>query len=155
VILVDGHNLLGRWPGLSFADEEAGREELLRRLGGALGSGRRAVVVVFDGNRPGAATEARFGGLRVVSAPAGRSADDEILRRLGRGNPRAASVVTSDRELAAKARALGAQVESCEAFRERLFRRPAGAEPEKPEGSPGEVEEWLAVFRGRQGACKK
>jgi predicted RNA-binding protein with PIN domain len=151
VILIDGHNLLGRSPGLSLSDEAQGREALLRRLGAAKGSGREEVAVVFDGNRPGAAQEDRFGGLRIVYSPAGRTADEEILRRLGKGNPRDATVVTSDRSLAAQARAMGARAESCEAFLTRIGPRSRPDEPEsKPQPSPAEVETWLALFRERQ-----
>ncbi|MBI5017595.1 MAG: NYN domain-containing protein [Deltaproteobacteria bacterium] len=151
MLILDGHNLIGRAPGLSLADEAGGREELLRRVGARKGSGRENVVVVFDGNRPGSAQEGRFGGLRVVYAPAGRSADEEILRRVGQTNAQAATVVTSDRGLAARVRGLGATAESCEHFLARLARRPGASDAEaKPEGGPREVEAWLAVFRERQ-----
>lgn len=152
MLLVDGHNLIGRTPGLSLGREEEAREAVLRRIGAAKGSGGERVVVVFDGNRPAAGLES-FGGVRVVYSPAGRTADDEILRRARRGNPRAATVVTSDRGLAAKALALGSRVESCEAFWQRLIRHRRPIAPEKPEGGPEEVAEWLAEFqrRGRDG----
>lgn len=151
MLILDGHNLIGRAPGLSLNDEEGGREELLRRVGARKGSGRQSVLVVFDGNRPGAAQEGRFGGLRVVYSPAGRSADDEILRRLAQGNPRSSTVVTSDRALGVKARSLGAMVETCETFLARL-RSPSGggASDRKPEAGPGEVDAWLDLFRQRQ-----
>lgn len=149
MLILDGHNLIGRMPGLSLSDEEGGREVVLRRVGARKGSGREAVVVVFDGNRPGAPHEGRFGGLRVVYSPAGRSADDEILRRLAQGNPLSATVVTSDRALGAKARSLGATVESCEAFLAKIAPLPRSAVEVKPEAGPGEVEAWLEVFRAR------
>jgi predicted RNA-binding protein with PIN domain len=120
-------------------------------LGAAKGSGREEVVVVFDGNRPGAAQEGRFGGLRVVYAPAGRTADEEILRRLGKGNPRTATVVTSDRRLMEQVHSLGARAESCEAFLTRIAPRSRADDPEsKPESDPAEVETWLTVFQERQ-----
>jgi predicted RNA-binding protein with PIN domain len=150
VLFIDGHNLIGRTPGLSLSREEEGREEVLRRIGAARGSGREAVVVVFDGRGP-TPEEGRFGGLRVVFAPVGRTADEEILRRLSAGNPRASAVVTSDNRLARRAKDLGARVESCEAFWERLSARRGSRKPEprkKPEAapSPSEVEDWLALF---------
>lgn len=152
MILVDGHNLIGRTPGLSFGDEPGAREGLLRWLAARKGSGREAVVVVFDGNRPGAAGEERFGGVRVVYAPAGRSADDEILRRLASGQASGAMVVTSDRELSGRARGLGARVETCEAFRGRVGPGPRRPDPDaKPAGGPAEVAEWLDLFRSRTG----
>jgi predicted RNA-binding protein with PIN domain len=147
MLLVDGHNLIGRTPGLSLSREEASRQQVLRRVAAAKGSGGERVVVVFDGNRPGAPKEERFGGLRVVYAPAGRSADDEILRRIRGGNPRTVTVITSDRPLAARAQALGAGWESCEAFGRRLHKRRRPCAPvDQPAVDPGEVDEWLAVF---------
>lgn len=151
MLIVDGHNLMGRTPGLSLAQEEQGRELLLRRVAGALGSGRQPVVVVFDGNRPGSAKESRFGGVRVVYSPGGRAADDEILRRLEGCPPGSATVVTSDRRLAGRARDRGARVEACEAFLARLDRgaRVRSTPAPEPSVSPDEVEAWLEAFRGR------
>ena len=147
MVLVDGHNLIGRTPGLGFRDEAASRAALLERLA-AWASGRREpVTVVFDGAWPGGAGPDRFGVLRVVYAPAGRSADEEILRRVERQGGRGVTVVTSDRALAGRVRARGARVESCEAFLRRVA--PAPSEPpreDKPEPVPGEVEYWLRVF---------
>lgn len=153
VLLLDGHNLIGRAPGLSLEREEEARELLLRRIGAAKGSGRRQVVVVFDGNRPGSAKEGAFGGLRVVYSPEGGSADEEILRRVARERRGQATVVTSDRRLAQRALDLGAAVESCESFLGRLGRDAAGrrdsAPPAAPRLAPGEVEAWIQAFQGK------
>jgi predicted RNA-binding protein with PIN domain len=146
VLFVDGHNLIGRAPGLSLSREAEAREKLLQRIGARRGNKDETVVVVFDGDRPGSAKESRFGAVHVVYAPAGRTADEEILRRLGSGNPRGATVVTSDRQLAGRALGLGARVESCESFLHRLGGRRRSAGSEKPEVVPGEVEEWLRAF---------
>lgn len=148
MLLIDGHNLIGRTPDLSLQREEEAREAVLRRVAAAKGSGGERVVVVFDGNRPGSAKESRFGGIRVVFSPAGRTADEEILRRLGKTNPRTTRVVTSDRDLAARALGLGAAVVSCEAFLGRLAKRTRPGEPtaEKPEAGPAEVEAWIEAF---------
>lgn len=150
MLLLDGHNLIGRASGLSLEREEEAREKLLRRVAAVRGSGRRRVFVVFDGNRPGAAKESSFGGIRVVFSPQGRTADEEILRRVEQGQSGDVTVVTSDRRLADSARLLGARVESSEGFLARL--RPAARRrtPSTPEVSvsPEEVEAWLRVFRG-------
>lgn len=152
MLLVDGHNLIGRTPGLSLSREESSREQVLRRIAAAKGSGGQRVVVVFDGNRPGSAKEQGFGGVRVVYAPAARSADDEILRRVEASNPRTVTVITSDRPLADQALGLGARWESCEAFWSRLHRRRGSIDPvEKHAADPDEVDEWLAVFGGPDG----
>jgi len=149
VLWVDGHNLIGRTPGLSLEREEEGREQVLRRLAAQAGKGR--VIVVFDGDRPGAARQERFGSVEVVYAPRGRTADDELLSRLTSSGSRDATVVTSDRELAQRARWLGARVLSCEDFlrRQRPVRGGAATqgEPEPPVPEE-EVEAWLRAFRG-------
>jgi predicted RNA-binding protein with PIN domain len=150
MLLVDGHNLIGRTPGLSLDREEESREQVLQRIAAAKGSGGERVVVVFDGDRPGSAKEQGFGGVRVVYAPAGHSADDEILRRVAKQPSRGITVITSDRQLADRVRQRGARCEGCEAFWERLS-KPRGrraAVPEKPTAAPGDVEEWLELFRG-------
>lgn len=147
MLLIDGHNLIGRTPGLSLSREEESREQVLRRVAAAKGSGGERVVVVFDGNRPGSAKEQGFGGVRVVFAAAGRSADDEIVRRVEGRNPRTVTVVTSDRQLGERVLSLGARWEGCEAFWARLDKRRAAPVPvEKPVAGPGEVDEWLQVF---------
>lgn len=148
MLLIDGHNLIGRTPGLSLAREEASREDVLRRVAAVKGSGGQRVVVVFDGNRPGSAKEQGFGGIRVVYSPAGSSADDEILRRTGGGNTRTVTVVTSDRRLAQRARGLGARSETCEDFWARLHKRrqSSGAAAAQPAVLDEDVEEWLRVF---------
>ncbi|MDF1553730.1 MAG: NYN domain-containing protein, partial [Deferrisomatales bacterium] len=152
MLLVDGHNLIGRTPGLSLAREEASREQVLQRVAAAKGSGGERVVVVFDGNRPGSAKEKGFGGVKVVYAPAHGSADEEILRRVHVHNPRTVTVITSDRQLADRALGLGARWESCEAFWARLQKRRGSAKPaEEPVTDPDEVDEWLAAFGGPRG----
>ena len=147
MVLIDAHNLMGRTPGLSLADEERSRAVLAERLA-AWASGRReAVVAVFDGNRAGGVHAERVGALEVVYTPAGRTADDEILRRLERGNPRTMTVVTSDRGLARAARARGARVLGCGELLERMDRRARGRSGPEPAPPPDDVEYWLRKFR--------
>ena len=151
MLLLDGHNLIGRLPGHSLEREEEGREAVLRLVGAAKGGGGERVTVVFDGDRPGSAKSSGFGGLTVVYSPAGKNADDEIVRRLGGVNPKSVTVVTSDIGLAARVRAEGARVMRCEEFLSRLSEPKSrhGIE-EKPEPSSTEVEDWLAEFEKRR-----
>jgi len=150
MILIDGHNLIGRAGNLSLDEEEKSRELLLRRLA-AFASGRGDnVAVVFDSERPGASKAGSFGSLKVIYASNRLTADGEILRRLNNGNPRATTVVTSDNALARQARALGAAVESVETF---LNRKPKNKssrrkdKSEKPSPESVDVEAWLRIFR--------
>ena len=153
-ILVDGHNLIGQLPTLSLhdPDDEAKLILLLRSHRARTG---KALTVVFD---PGGAFSLpqvqRSGGVEVVFAPHGSSADAVIRRRVQRSrNPSAWLVVTSDRSLAEVVGRLGARVQSAEAFAAALSPL---QEPEQDTSawkdappSPAEVDAWLAMFENR------
>jgi uncharacterized protein len=146
-ILIDGHNLIGRLPGLSLADADD-EEALLRLLRSFRARTGKAVTVVFDPGVSSTLSQARkIGGVLVISAPHGSSADAIILRRVARaGDRQGLTVVTSDRELAAEVARMGARVQSSEAF-SALLERPATRTSRKEEPlSPEEVDQWLAVF---------
>jgi len=98
-------------------------------------------VVVFDGVRP---EGIGFAADTVFSGP-GRSADEVILSRLRESaDPRGVIVVTHDRSLADRCRALGARIESPRDFRARLS---AGGSGEKP-AREDDVKGWLETFGG-------
>jgi hypothetical protein len=145
--LVDASNLGGVIAGAAGARDARGVVDFL--LAWARRRGR--VVAIFDGpERDGVA--ARYGGLEVAWSGA-RSADQEILARLGRS---AADwiVVTDDGALARSCRALGARVVGAREFAARLSRphagsrRARGGPAEKPEPSVAELAHWLEVFGG-------
>ena len=100
------------------------REGATRRLLGALDAfagGPDEVIAVLDAGPPELA--GRRGGIAVVLPPHGGrdAADREIVRLLAADpEPTAVTVVTSDRALARRARALGADVQGAGAFRRRL-----------------------------------
>lgn len=146
-ILIDGHNLIGRSPGISLADPDD-EEALLRLLRSFRARTGKAITVVFDPGVGSALSSSRkIGGVQVVSAPHGSSADAIILRRVAQARDRQGlTVVTSDRELAAGVERLGARVQSAEAFSAQLER--PKAEPSRKEQplSPAEIEQWLALF---------
>jgi hypothetical protein len=144
--LVDASNLGGVLAGAAGARDAGAVVSFL--LGWSRDRGR--VVAIFDGpERDGVA--ARYGALEIAWS-GGRSADQEILARLGRG---AANwiVVTDDRALASRSRALGARVESARTLAARVARphpeSPRGRAAmaaEKPELSPAELTHWREVF---------
>ena len=107
--LVDGMNVIGSRPDGWWRD----LDKAVIRLTRALASWRTAedveATVVFDGARPPGLDGIDLGGLEVAFAGRGRSADDEIVRRVAI-DPDAGSltVVTSDRPLAERVRAAGA-----------------------------------------------
>jgi predicted RNA-binding protein with PIN domain len=119
-VLVDGMNVIGCRPDGWWSNRDRAMRRLvghLERLAGATGE---QLTVVFE--RP-SSPPIRSRTVEVTHAPSPRrnAADEEIVRRL-RLQPRPAEmiVVTSDRALAAQARALGAAVEPAAAFRARL-----------------------------------
>ncbi|HZN54879.1 MAG TPA: NYN domain-containing protein [Candidatus Polarisedimenticolaceae bacterium] len=134
--LVDGDNLLGMWPGRDRSDAE--KRELIRQVDRLSGREGGRIVLVFDGTAP---VWAAFPD--VVFSGAGRSADAVILERLRRErDPRNWTVVTNDRSLADRCRAIGARVEGTKALRIRLS---AEAAAEKT-GGETDVAYWLEQF---------
>jgi predicted RNA-binding protein with PIN domain len=119
--LVDASNVIGSRPDGWWRDREGAAERLISALREFAGPDDDVVVVLDAGPSSWAG---RTGPLEVAIAPRrGRNAaDDEIARRLGADeDPASISVVTSDAELAARARALGASVVGAGAFRGRLY----------------------------------
>jgi predicted RNA-binding protein with PIN domain len=116
-LIIDGHNVMNHSPVMRHQlarDHEQGRRMLLAFCAEWL-SRRRDVAgfcVVFDGDpsvRPPAAAPSR--GIRVLYAHGAGRADDRIVKLLDEDDaPAHCVVVTADRELAARARARGAQV---------------------------------------------
>jgi predicted RNA-binding protein with PIN domain len=151
-ILIDGHNLIGRLPTLSLEDPDD-EEKLVRLLKSYRARTGKAISVVFDPGSTFALSGAhREGGIEIVFAPYGTTADAVIARRVGKSrSPAGVLVVTSDQDLADQVARRGARVESSDAFaaelidvHESLSRR------EDPSLSPEEVEAWLALFENRE-----
>jgi predicted RNA-binding protein with PIN domain len=118
--LVDASNVIGSRPDGWWRDREGATERLLSALRELAGPDDDVVVVLDAGP---ASSAGRSGGVEVAIAPRrGRNAaDDEIARRLeADADPASVSVVTSDNELASRARALGASVVGAGEFRRRL-----------------------------------
>lgn len=150
-LLVDGHNLIGQMPDLRLDDPEDEAKLVARLRTYAARTGRR-VTVVFDQGLPGGRSrELSGGGVEVVFASPGRSADGILRERIRRArDPRGLIVVTSDRAIAAAARASGMHVWRAEEFAAQLNPPPPAVEPEPDERlSAQEVEEWLRVFEKR------
>ena len=149
--MIDGHNLIGRLPAISLQDPDD-EEKLARLLISYRARTGKAITVVFD---PGGAfalqERRRLGGVEIVFAPHGSSADRVIIRRVQKlRNPAEWLVVTSDRELSDTVTRLGARAQSAEAFALEMTES-AGAPPDWRETPPSsdEVESWLALFEGR------
>jgi predicted RNA-binding protein with PIN domain len=152
-VLIDGHNLIGRLPDLRLDDPDD-EVKLVARLRTYHARTGKRVTVVFDHGLPGGRSrELSGGGVEVVFASAGRTADGILRERIRRARaPRGLMVVTSDRQVVVAAQAKGARVARAEDFVAQLG-PPRSGEDESPGRtktdahlSPQEVEDWLAVF---------
>jgi predicted RNA-binding protein with PIN domain len=145
--LIDGHNLIGAFPGLNLADPEDERK-LLGILEEYGRFSRRKSVVYFDCGRAEMGPLSASG--RMVKAhfiPPPRRADDAILEFLrGRNDGRHFTVVSSDSEIRNRARRTGAKVVSSAEFAGEVRRALRTRSKEKPPQEPEEMEEWLRLF---------
>jgi predicted RNA-binding protein with PIN domain len=120
VWIVDGMNVIGSRPDGWWRDRDAAMAALVERLGAFAASTGEPVTVVFE--RPPAG-DPTAPGVEVTHAPRpGRdAADDEIEQLLAlHPAPESVHVVTSDRALADRVRALGAEVVGAAGFRAQL-----------------------------------
>ena len=148
-LLIDGHNLIGRLPDLRLDDPDD-EAKLVARLRTFRARTGKRVTVVFDRGLPGGRSQALSGGgVEVVFASAGHTADGILCERVRRArDPRGLTVVTSDHQVVAVAQARGAGVIRSEEFVAHL-RAPRIDEAEDDVHlSAGEIEEWLRVFEG-------
>lgn len=110
IVLVDGYNVTLHpqgFSGLALAQQRTLLVERCDRLVGATGA---EVVVVFDGAQVGSIPHRMASGrARIVFTEAGRTADDEIVALVRRAPvERPVVVVSTDNEVRARCRALGA-----------------------------------------------
>jgi len=116
--LVDGMNVIGSRPDGWWRDRTGAMRALAVQLDRFAQDRGEGVTVVFDG-RP-REIEARVE-IRFAPARGRNAADDEIARMVAVDDaPGDLLVVTSDADLAARARAAGADVEGAGTFRRRL-----------------------------------
>lgn len=118
--LVDGMNVIGTRPDAWWKNRDAAMARLVDQLERWAAASGEDVTVVFE--RP-ASPPLRSTVVEVAHAPrpGPNAADDEIVRRLeADSQPGKVWVVTSDRWLADRARALGALVEPASSFRSRI-----------------------------------
>jgi uncharacterized protein len=151
--IIDGHNLIPKLPGGSLReldDEQA----LITLLQGYARQNRKRIEVFFDGAPPGQAGERSYGTIRAHFVAAGHTADDAILRYLlaQKGAARNMTVISSDRQVQANARALHATVIPSEDFARQLS-TPRPAAPKAPRQAPTsagmsdkELGGWYEVF---------
>lgn len=150
--LIDGHNLIPKLGlRLDSIDDEM---ELITILQEFCRLERRQIEVFFDGAPATQAGMRKLGAVTAHFVRQGTTADDAIrsrLKKLGKG-ARNWTVVSSDRQVQAEARALHAEVISSEAFAG-MLKHARDAAPKTNDDrklSPQEVDEWLKLFAERR-----
>ena len=146
--LIDGHNLIGKIPGLSL-DDPHDEAKLVERLKAFMMRKRKRCTVVFDRGLPGGTSrDLSTHSVKAVFAHGGTTADRIIIERIRDArNPAGLIVVSADREILDVAERRGARVISPAVFAAELEARPVpnDADP-NPHVPPDEVERWLRIF---------
>ncbi len=147
-VLIDGHNLIGRLPGVRLDDPDDEAKLVSRLQAYAARTGKR-VTVVFDRGMPGGHSALSSSRVEVVFAPTGQNADGILRERIARSrNPRGLIVVTSDHEVIKAAEKHGARVVRSGDFVARLQNTRIRKRGVKQRGglSEEEVEAWMELF---------
>lgn len=152
--IIDGHNLIGRCRTIRLgdADDEAQLVRYLHRW--VLRNQRHRVTVIFDGGVYGHPQALHPPGVTSIFAYSPQDADTRLIRLIKQvTEPRQYRVVTSDRSVAAVARAQKIEVISAELFAGQIeqptspqrSRARSRVQPE-PRLSKAEVDRWLKEF---------
>jgi predicted RNA-binding protein with PIN domain len=149
-IIIDGHNLIPHMPGLSLSqpdDEQA----LIAWLQAYCRQKHKRIEVYFDKAPIGQAGKRGFGLVSATFVQQGMIADEAIRRHLVRLGKAASNytVVSSDHQVQAEARARHARVISSEAFAQELvsLEHSGSDSAGSPMGlSSSELRAWLELF---------
>jgi predicted RNA-binding protein with PIN domain len=150
--LIDGHNLIPKIPGMSLRalDDEA---QLIQRLQAFCQRSRKHVEVFFDQAPTGQARIQTYGSVKAHFVQSGRTADDAIISRLHTlaRSARNWTVVSSDRQVLAAARAAHTRILTSEEFADLLQSIPSqkGSDRGSEEDislDPSEIDEWMDLF---------
>lgn len=150
--LIDGHNLIPKIRGMSLRaiDDE---NKLITLLQVYYQQSRKKMEVYFDNAPAGQNRTQRYGAITAHFVSQRSSADDAIRKRLDKlgGAANTWTVVSSDRQVQAAARASHARVLRVEDFAKEMLEsienRDNQSEPiENHILSPEEVNEWLRIF---------
>jgi uncharacterized protein len=146
--LIDGHNVIGQFPGLSLDDpqDEAKLVERLRRFMARTG---KRCTVIFDGGLPGGTSrDLSTPSVQVVFAHGGTTADAIILERIRNArDPGSVVVVSADQEIISAALRRRMHILSPGVLA-RQINSPTVADEEDSNRhlTPDEVQEWLDLF---------
>lgn len=150
--LIDGHNLIPKLGlRLDSIDDEM---ELIAILQEFSRLERRQMEVFFDGAPADRAGTRKHGSVTAHFVRLGSTADDAIRNRLKKLGKSAKNwtVVSSDRQVQAEARAVYAEVVSSDSFAGMLkhARESAPKANSDRKLSPQEVDDWLKLFEDRR-----
>lgn len=145
--IIDGHNLIGKIHSISLSrvDDELALIKLLQSFCLRY---RKRVEVYFDNAPPGQPRARTFGSVSAHFVREESSADAAIQARLRRLGKTAKNwvVVSSDRQVAAAARASQARVMLAEEFTQMLFPTDEVARGEEKPSQEEDIDEWLRRF---------
>jgi predicted RNA-binding protein with PIN domain len=150
-VLIDGHNLIAKLPGIHLDDPDD-EERLVERLRRYQARTGKRLTVFFDAGLPGGPNrDLSTSKVHVVFAAAGGSADKLIVRRVRRSrDPQGLTVVTSDHKIIVAVERRGARAVRAEIFAADLDALPASAASDDASDdvrlSSSEVDQWLALF---------
>ena len=121
-LIVDAMNVIGSRPDGWWRDRDGAVRALVGRLSVLAAAGGGGVTVVADGRPLRDMPEGEHGGVTVLYAWPGRNAADDRIVELLRNvdDPVAYEVVTSDRALADRVRAIGARVRGARSLLDEL-----------------------------------
>ncbi len=144
--LIDGNNLCGAGRDRRL-HLPTGEPEMVAVLADFATRRSGALTVVFDGPAGPGRSPGRPGRVRVVHSGPRRTADDVIVDLAERSRtPADITVVTSDRELRDRVRALGCHVPGCRRFAEIIQRAPSPPGNDKPDRV--DLDDWERYFAG-------
>ena len=148
--MIDGHNLIGKIPGLKLDDLED-EQELIKLLQEyCLQTGKNAEIY-FDKSATGHARASVHGRVTARFVRSGETADEAISRHLKRLGNEAANwtVVSSDAQVQRAAKRARARVIPSETFSTDLLAESASpGSSDTPTISDDEIDEWMDLFGG-------
>jgi predicted RNA-binding protein with PIN domain len=126
-LLIDGMNVIGSRPDGWWRDRDGAARRLFERLRQLAEKADDELTLILDGRPLDDLSEGTHDGVEVLYArrPGRNAGDDRIVEVLSAApDPAAVCVVTSDRGLIQRARALGAKTTGARSLLERLDRLP-------------------------------
>lgn len=146
--IIDGHNLIGKIPGMRLDDLDD-EQELIQILQEFCLRASKEAEIYFDRSASGHARASVHGRVTARFVRSGETADQAIARHLKRLGNSAANwtVVSSDREVQNAAKRARARLIASEDFSRDLAGSVSGDESgESPRISADEMDDWLEMF---------